>query len=120
VTDSELLRAAKAILNYRNRTPDEVCEPEFAVLALRLRAAIANAESQQASAGDAAQVKLLWDALDNAIQVAWDGPREPKGSACAEGYYAWRCRIERECKAVLFAVSESRNKAAAEWEDDGA
>ena len=44
---------------------------------------------------------LVRAALDDCIQVAFDGPREPKGTNCDEGYGAWRKRIEREAKDTL-------------------
>lgn len=40
-------------------------------------------------------------ALDGAVQVAFDGPRETVGTNCKEGYWDWRKRIERECREAL-------------------
>jgi len=49
-------------------------------------------------------IDALRDALDAAIQVAWDGPRVTVGTDCAESYSGWRDRVERECRATLAAA----------------
>jgi len=46
------------------------------------------------------RVSELEKALEDAIEVAWDGPSIPKGSPPLEKYSDWRKRIESECKAV--------------------
>lgn len=47
----------------------------------------------------------LVGALQKTIEVAFDGPSEPKGTG-HEFYYAWRNRTEKEVKEILFKAKE--------------
>lgn len=59
----------------------------------RLGEAEANARLIAAAPG-------LAEALQDAIEVAFDGPSEPKGTD-HEGYSEWKKRTEEKCKAIL-------------------
>jgi len=45
--------------------------------------------------------RRLRGVIDDMIQVAFDGPREAKGSGCPETAYEWKRRIEKEARDAL-------------------